>query len=277
MFMSDTFKTEIVTITPQVAEEPLKQNTKNRPISETNYKKILESMKSGEWELNGESIKIAKTGRVLDGQHRLKASADSGVTFTTLIVYGLEDDSQNTIGTGAARSTAHILGMNGYTNVTNLSAIVTAIIRSERWNIRVAVRGAGTQPVTAKQVLDRLESEPELVNLMNWAIRNRTRMGIPVRTLGLLNYIFSNINKEDADYFFDKLATGGNLKDGDPILTLRNTLASLNVSQRNKVSAVYVAALVIKAWNKFRDGDNDTMLLRFVQGGANPEKFPEPH
>jgi len=37
----------------------------------------------------------------------------------------------------------------------------------------------------------------------------------------------------------------------------------------------YIAALVIKAWNAYRDGA-PVRQLKYRIGGANPEKFPEP-
>ncbi len=47
------------------------------------------AMKSGEWKYNGESIKVCTDGSLLDGQHRLEACIESGVTFDTLLVTNL--------------------------------------------------------------------------------------------------------------------------------------------------------------------------------------------
>ena len=146
MFVSNTIQTEIVTITPKIAAQLLEQNTGNRKISKANYSRVAESMRAGEWELNGEAIKIARDGRILDGQHRLLAAAKNNLCFQTLIVYGLPDQTQDTMDMGKSRSATDVLSIKGYSSVNNLSSITTAIIRSERWGLVPAATSAAHSP-----------------------------------------------------------------------------------------------------------------------------------
>lgn len=275
MYLSNTIKTEIVTITPAIALQLLGQNTRNRKVSKANYGKVLEAMSNGEWELNGEAIKVARDGRILDGQHRLLVSAENDLTFTTLIVYGLPDDTQDTMDTGKSRTIADVLAINGYQRSAVLAAVVTGILRWERWGLRAATyQGASAYQVTAKQVMARMENEPSLTELLPTAARMR-KAGLNSKIAGILYYVFSSIDQEDADDFFSKLETGESLERGNPILVLRETLLRLRTSVKGQVASGYTAALTIKAWNKYRNGEEATML-RFTPGGANPEKFPEP-
>lgn len=244
-------------------------------MSKANYAKILEAMSSGEWELNGEAIKIARTGRILDGQHRLMVAAENDFTFQTLVVYGLEDDVQDTMDTGKARSVADVLAIAGYANSVSLASIVTGIIRKERYGLRAAVYdGSSSYQVTARQTLNRVEQEPSLTELPNLAYQMR-KSGLNGKLSGILYYTFSDIDQEDADYFFTKLETGESLERNDPILVLRELLLNLKSSVKGQVKTGYVAAVTIKAWNKFRSGEQISQL-KFRPGGANPEHFPEP-
>lgn len=276
MFISDTIKTEVITVTPRLAKQLLDQNTQNRKVSQVNLDRVKASMLRDEWVLNGEAIKIAKNGRILDGQHRLLASIETDTTFPTLIAYGLEDTAQDTMDTGKRRTLSDVLQIAGYKNTTNLASIVQSIIRSERHSIRHATTNSATKrPVTNREALDRLEREPALEVLHN-IVRGTTKYGMTVRVAGLLYYIFSKIDPEDAQDFFEKFESGVGLEHGNPILTLRNQLLAMKQEARGAVNPSYMAALIIKAWNKYRDGE-EIRKLTFRIGGANPEKFPEPH
>lgn len=276
--MTTGIKTDITTITPDLAEVMLSRNTHNRKIGQAVLKQIKASLVRGEWKLNGEAVKIARDGTILDGQHRLRACVETGIPFQTLVIEGLEHDTQDTMDTGKTRTPADVLALHGYQNTTTLAATLTSIIRTEEYSLRAAVRAGGgtsTNPITRKQMLDRLEAEPDLVAVSNFG-KKYGRIGISGRVASTLYYVFSKIDKEDAEHFFDKLWTGEGLGRGNPILVLRNQLISLKEGSKATVNMTFVTALTIKAWNKFRDGD-DCSLLRFRTGGAHPEAFPEPH
>lgn len=276
MFISNTIKTDIVTITPQLAAQLLEQNTGNRKVSKANYNRVLEAMSKGEWELNGEAIKIARDGHILDGQHRLLAAAENDLTFQTLVVYGLPDQTQDTMDTGKSRTASDVLAINGYPSTNNLASIVSGIIRDERWGLKSATAsGANGGPVTPKQVLARVQQEPSLVELMHMAVKIRNKTALSGKLAGILYYHFSKIDQRDTDYFFDRLANGDGLERGNPILTLREALFSLKENTKGIRNSQYIAALVIKAWNKYRRGESCS-ILRYTPGGAKPESFPEP-
>src|SRR5690625_2666804 len=82
-------RVNVVTITPQLAEQLLGKNPNNRKISRTNYNTVRRAIEHGEWELNGEAIKLSQDGTVLDGQHRLMAVRDTGISIQSLLIEGL--------------------------------------------------------------------------------------------------------------------------------------------------------------------------------------------
>lgn len=262
-------------ITPDAAKSYLMSNTRNRKVGGTNYGKIKASLLRGEWKLNGEAIKIAADGTILDGQHRLMACAETGVSFQTLIVTGLPREVQDTMDTGKSRTLADVLTLHGYKNGTSLAAAVVGIIKSEKHSLKAAFTSGGINAsvITVKESLDRLEIEPTIQDTAILAQR-LTKVGLQGRTGSVLHYILTNIDADDADYFFSTLRTGEGLTAGSPILALRNVLIA-NKASTKSIPQTLIAALVIKAWNKYRDGE-PVKLLKFTVGGANPEQFPEP-
>lgn len=274
MFTSNHIKTEVVVITPEIAEALLGRNTHNRNISQTNLENIVNSLRLGEWEFNGEAIKIAADGKILDGQHRLVACVTTGIAFKTLIVYGLPESTQDTMDTGKSRTLANVLTLHGYKDATKLAAIVTTIIRVETTGyMRGFSKGNDKGVVTRKQALARVEAEPALIELSGHTHKVAALCGTSAIP-GALYYLLSKIDAEDADDFFEKLATGTGLQNGDAILALRNSLIASN-SERGMRNLKLTAAIFIKAWNKYRDGEKVSQL-KFRTGGANPERFPEP-
>lgn len=267
-------ETRIENITPERAKAYLLGNTRNRRVGGVNLGKLCASMRKGEWKLNGEAIKIASDGTILDGQHRLMACVETGTPFETLIVTGLPFDTQDTMDTGKSRTLADVLTLNGYKNGVTLAAVTTGIMKVEKYGIRSGFSNNAGWFVTNKEALDRLDREGDAIESVASAAQRFTRVGLHSRTAGVLIYLMSLLDAEDADYFFAKLQTGDGLDTGSPILALRSNLLA-NKSSNSKLPQGHLAALAVKAWNKYRAGEQ-VMKLRFTIGGANPEAFPEP-
>lgn len=81
----------IENITPEKAIEYLGHNIINRGISPNTVLKYADDMKNGAWQLNGQAIIFNKSGRLIDGQHRLSAIVKSGVTVTMAVIRDVED------------------------------------------------------------------------------------------------------------------------------------------------------------------------------------------
>jgi hypothetical protein len=86
-------------------------------------------------------------------------------------------------------------------------------------------------------------------------------------------YLFSGQNSELAEQFFDRLASGAGLTKHDPVYLLRERLRT-NSAGKAKLPLLEIVALFFKAWIAYRNG-KQVKCLRWNNGGANPEKFPE--
>lgn len=104
---------QLVTITPEMAEEMLKRNIANRKVNQANVNRIAADMATGNYRINGETIKISSNGEILDGQHRLLACIKSSVPFKSYIVYNVEREAIGTIDMGKGRSVADSLNVMG--------------------------------------------------------------------------------------------------------------------------------------------------------------------
>lgn len=113
MTLENQSDVKLVTITPQMAELMLEKNIANRKVNQANVNRIAADMATGNYKLNGETIKISTNGEILDGQHRLLASVKSGMSFQTYIVYNVEREAVGTIDMGKGRSVADSLNVMG--------------------------------------------------------------------------------------------------------------------------------------------------------------------
>lgn len=260
-------------IDPEIARDILGGNTHNRNVRQSFVRAYAADMTSGDWKWNGESIKIATDGTVIDGQHRLLAVIESGVTVPMLVIRGLPMDVQETVDGGIRRTFADVLKLRGESNWITLAAMVRGICL---WDTGSRTFGSGSsQGITNAMLLATLEKRPWVRDGVHTVMRAQSNAGLPARVSGALWYAFTLIDAEDAEYFFDRLCSGEGHAAGDPIFELRKVLTTSRDNVRGERNTRYLAAVTIKAWNKYRDGET-VGVLKFRVGGANPEQFPEP-
>lgn len=262
---------ELVDVTPEIAEKWLKDNTHNRNIRAAVVAGYAADMLAGAWMENGQSIRFAADGTLLDGQHRLTAIKDSGVTLRMIIVRGLPNDAQMTMDTGAKRTFADVLRLNGEPHAVSLAA---ACLRVYQWKqgIRKSFK-AGARP-THRQLLDTLEQHPEIRRSVEISDRVRMSGSLTAGAASLCHWLFLHVDADDCAFFFARLGDGAGLMTDDPIYALRRSLDNL-VSTSGRPDESFVIALVIKAWNFYREGAS-VQLIAYRPGGARPEKYPEP-
>jgi len=112
-------------ITPEKAKELLENNAENqRKINKQRIKKYAEDMKNGSWVYNGETIIVSKSGKLIDGQHRLMAVVESGCEIETAFVDDVPDE-QDGIDTFCTinsenRNNADVLYIDGFKEETSL-------------------------------------------------------------------------------------------------------------------------------------------------------------
>ena len=103
---------------------------KNRPVHQSQVNKYVQDMKAGMWGRNHQGIAFDQDGILMDGQHRLWAVVESGVTVMMPVTWGLNREAQLTIDSGLKRTTADVAAIAGFENATPLHiAVVKAMVR----------------------------------------------------------------------------------------------------------------------------------------------------
>ncbi len=278
----------LVDVTPELAEKWLAQNTHNRNLRDKAVMAYARDMTAGNWAENGEAIKFSKGailllegqpplfgGILLDGQHRLQAVVLSGVTVRLLIVTGLEHRTQETMDDGRKRSLSDALTLRGEQNTVSLASVIR---RALMWT-QGQYRNSGAYSPTNTECLRFFEEHPETRESADLAKSLHAPTKLPASVVGLTHWVFSQIDADDADWFFKHLGTGAIGDEYHPILTLRRKANDIAEESRRRgggrVPEDVLLAYVIKAWNAYRAGEQ-MKLLRFKPGGASPEKFPLP-
>lgn len=260
-----------MTITPAKAREILdERNVNNRKISDRVAARYARDMRSGQWLTNGDAIRFAVDGTLLDGQHRLRAISLSGVTIRALVVWNLPREAQATMDDGRKRTMANVLELNGTAN--NHGKTIASILR------RACSWDAGHKDGAARDGSSKLDmtayfdAHPRVLLAAQVAdsIRNAQGIRCAASTLGFAYYLFDRVSPDDAVTFFESLKTGAGLPVGSPVLLLRNKL-SVSGSTRLSTESAETLAWFIKAWNAWRTGKT----VRILRQKAD-ESFPEP-
>lgn len=262
---------EVTLITPAIAETMLGHNTHNRPTRMPTVSAYAQDMAAGDWRWTGDPVRFAEDGTLLDGQHRLLAIVESGETIPLLILRGLANEAQEDMDRGVPRKYADVLSLRGEVNAHGLAALVRKV---HAWNAGQRTSRAYGVKATSAQLTRTLDARPELRDITRASGTVASTWDVPQSLIGLAWWLFSTIDQEDADFFMHRCADGQNLAAGDPIYELRKIVAASR-DHRGERSQRYLLAIIIKAWNAYRQGKK-VGQLKFRAGGAKPEPFPEP-
>lgn len=268
-----------VLVTPDMALTWLtERNNRNRRIREARVKEYADAMQHGRWMHTGESIIFDRQGQLLDGQHRLKAIFDAGVSVWCVLVEGVDPEAFSHIDTGAKRTTADVLDIAGYRGTTVLAAAARLCIHLEKIEAgQMPFLRLGSKGPASEEILAWINDHPELSHSLKLPpSRNDESVWQPPSLFRALHWRTAQASREDAASFFQRLADGVGLVGDDPILRLREMLlAEITEKRRGKRPHWYKAAMALKAWNAYREG-RPLKHLRFQTGGRSPDPWPTP-
>jgi len=262
---------ESTELTPMLAEKLLRSMPINRHVRKAHVQTLAQDIRNGRWVANGETLKVNQRGELIDGQHRCLAVAETGTTIPVVIVYDVpNDESQLTIDTGAPRRFSDYLSIKGVPNAITVAGLTRAVWA---WKLKGTSIYATPEKASSQVLWATLEQHPEIHDISRHATKMRA-VDAPFTVTGLCYWLFSAIDQEDCDFFFDRLMDGQGLFQGDPIYALRSQLAS-SKEHRGSRNVRWMLGLTIKAWNKYRRGETLDRVV-FKTGGARPEKMPRP-
>ncbi|MCS4054077.1 hypothetical protein [Salinibacter ruber] len=115
----------VIKVTPEMAKEWLKKNRSNRKVREDRVDRYAEQMKDGEWMVSPDAIAFSHTGKLINGQHRLKAitQLDRGESVECLVVFGLDPAAFKIADVGVKRTGADVLRIEGFKSAEEMAAV----------------------------------------------------------------------------------------------------------------------------------------------------------
>lgn len=247
--------TQVQTITPALAQVWMARNTHNRPMSDFVVKKYAKYMTDGQWRLNGEPIIFAKDGSLMSGQHRLQACINSGASFQSVVITGVDRNTFATLDTHRRRTAGDVLSIDGVKNSLRVAAAARAYVRMKHgsWTSR---------NYTNEQYADFVAKHPSVAK---WgAMKRKQDKAFKAYVFGALAAVEDIYGAEIAQSIYDKLVEGVGVVKGDAEQALRNRLTLDKLSEEEGL------ALTIKAFNFSLEGRTVQRLLY-----KDTEAFPE--
>lgn len=101
---SDEPYTVVMLVTPEQAQAWLEGNVHNRTVRDSKVEQYGRDMVAGRWMLTHQGIAFDKAGTMIDGQHRLFAIMNTGVSVRMMVTYNAEMETQAVIDGGLIRT-----------------------------------------------------------------------------------------------------------------------------------------------------------------------------
>lgn len=120
----DQWRQSFEVITPDIASIILEGNDGNRPPRKMQIAKYAATMAAGNWAPSPDGIIISSEGRLLQGQHRLMAVVQSGVSVTMVVWRNVDDIVFKYLDRGVTRTPSDALGIS-----KGLSSVATSVYR----------------------------------------------------------------------------------------------------------------------------------------------------
>lgn len=268
-------KTELIKITPEKAKQLLKKNKKNRPVSQKRVKYYATLMEEGKWHTTHQGIAVSKSGIIIDGQHRLIAVVESGVTVMMNVTTGVEEETFKYVDVGYTRTTSNIFAIEGIQRYTTHSSGISKYLTLSD------LQTGGSDHInkiskgrTHQDALDvYYQYEDLLLEIMPFIDSYYSKFRILTTSELYAYFCLLIIDKgyeiDRVKAFFDNVyMERHDSKSNLPVLLFNRLIADLTGATELKKS--HRNAFVIKAWNCFVKGKS-LKILKF----AEDEKYPK--
>lgn len=258
-----------ILVTPEMAKMYLGENINNRKIKQHRVQKYSYDILTNNWKENtGETIKISKTGRLLDGQHRLLAIIKANKPLLLDFAFDLDEQIFDVLDTGLNRSSADVFDISGvkYSTLTPSAINLFNTLKTETGYTKE--RYNKSNAIILAQYEENKEFWDYIIPKSKQLYNSIGQIVSPTVIAGVYAFLYEK-NPDLSTNFMNQLCTGENITNNS-IYLLRNKLAKDKISNL-KMNQETKCALIIKVWNSFiRNTKIDT--LRY-----NPmsEKFPK--
>ena len=259
----------VVSVTPSMAALWLAANKQNRGVSKSALAAYVKDMQEGRWLFTGEPISFDADGHLLNGQHRLTAIIQSGVTLPFLVVRGLASEAQDAMDKGRKRSVSDQLGISGYASTGVLAALAKMVLAYEAGTLM----GQQGREFTHTQIMEVAKSNSWMQHAAVIGDRYFQRgLRLPPTSLAMLVWLAGPTASGDVEAWMQSMVESRTDGVGDPRLALLRRLASASLAREKVTSAEWASALV-RCWNASVQGDQMT-IVKFRTSATGPIEIP---
>jgi len=248
-------------INPDMAAYLLAEhNHKNRKIKDAVLKRIERSLRKGLFVPNGETIIVDVEGEIINGQTRLKACVNTGVSFISLVVWGVPTRAWLTVDQVSTRQAGDML-----TQLEFAEPKVTAV--AAKWfqafiedAVGIGRRSGGLEASPDRVVEIAKEHRGLEASSVFIASRKRLKRLIGAGPAAALHYLCRAVDAAKADSWFLQLDSQDNLQANSGIWHAVDKLTEnrLRSRERSKLSVTpaCLASIVIRCWNADQAGES---------------------
>jgi hypothetical protein len=219
---------DMETITPELAAEYLKRNTKNRRQRRVMARVFASMMRAGKWFVTSDAIAFDWHDRLMNGQHRLLAIAESGVPQLFCVMRGLDPAAYSALDGGLKRSVGDHLEMLDVPHYNQTAAIARRIAQYAllgRMSVGIAAganSSGGTVGPSTADVLEVALDYPVVQHAAEFAAQHKKqlqRLALSGSTVGTLYALYAPWHGGIHDFLHRMISAVG-LTERDPALAM---------------------------------------------------------
>ncbi len=249
---------------PELARQWLEHNTANRSVRPARVKEYALAMQEGRWLYTADPIRFDSDGRLIDGQHRLKAVVKSGCTVELHVVRGLEPQAQDAVDTGAARTASDALKVKGFKHGPQLAVTVPIV----NWLLK---GGGFAASYSRDDIVYWVQVHEGLDEAVDLAYRNRNLLPCQLAPFAATHYAARAVASDPAvadRFFVEQMVETIGLSSGAPALATRRYLLGLREDKRGagKEAKAGTVLALLAGYSAFRAGKS-LFTLRPPRGG----------
>lgn len=241
-----TVQTKIMEVTPALAEKWLLKNTRNRRPKMAKVAGMVRNMRDGRWTLSESAICFDEAGTLTNGQNRLTAIIESGVTITSLVMTGMPPEAFVNFDSGSSRTPSDVLYVESYKDVNALAAAAKLVMTAKDGTLGGTDRD---QMRTPFEILEFVEKNPLLQDSVRAAtIARKESLGPGTPLAGIHFLLMEKVGTAIAGYFLSQIAYGAEEPKGSAVLALRSAYSRMRRESSYYKSRDHLVMLS-KAWN----------------------------
>jgi len=252
----------VLDIDNAMAQVLLDYNEGNRNIKPSKLDQYKRDMVEGRYKTNGESLIVAKSGRLNDGQHRLHAMLDTGLTFRSVVSFGVSPDAIETIDLGSARSAGDALSIDDVPNAATTSSLLKLMVSYERTmkegkvpagTIQLGSNSRVTVPEIRQRFINSENADRALITDAATYANSHSKSFQGLLTpqqVAFTFWLLGSINQQAAVGVLDKIRTQMGFTPGDPVFAAYTHLKKMKPGKNTNDRI----SVVIYGWNLMRRG-----------------------